>query len=132
MNRFKKLILSAGAIFFLYGCAEVLLVGAGAGLGVASYVYIDGRVVVEYPIAYDRAWDATNRTLEKFRISITDSSNEHGRGVIEAVRKDGKKIMIRVKTKGEKTTDVTVRVGIFGDKLEAQKIHSEIVSVAGI
>ncbi len=132
MKRLKNAVIVISALFFFYGCAEVLLIGAGAGLGIGSYKYIDGRLSVDYPLEYDRAWNAMNRTLENFQISITSSTSESGKGEIAAVRKDGKKVSIKISDQGNKITNVSVRVGTFGSREEARKIHDEMIAVAGI
>lgn len=132
MNRLKKVLLLVSTLFLLYGCASVLLVGAGAGLGVGSYMFVTGRLSVEYPMSYEQAWDATNRALEALQISISSSKNEPGKGSIEGVRQDGKKVNVTIKTTGYKITTIGVRVGTFGDRQDAQKIHDKIISFAGI
>ncbi len=132
MNELKKVTILISMLLFLYGCAEVLLVGVGAGIGVASYMYVDGRLAIEYPLDYDRAWSSANKALEDFQISISNSFNEKGRGMIEAVRKDGKKVTVKLMDRGHGITAIAIRVGTLGDRLEAQEIHDKIVSIAGI
>lgn len=132
MNKLRKIAILIGMLLFLSGCAEVLLVGVGAGIGIASYMYVDGRLAVEYPLDYDRAWSSANKTLEDLQISISDSFNEKGRGMIEAVRRDGKKVTVKLMDRGHGITAIAVRVGVLGDRLEAQEIHDNIVSIAGI
>ena len=132
MNKLKKVAILISMLLFLYGCAPVLLVGVGAGAGVASYMYVDGRLAIEYPLEYDRAWSSANRALENFQISISNSVNEEGRGMIEAVRKDGIEVTVKLMNKGHGITAIAIRVGTFGDRFEAQKIHDKIVSIAGI
>lgn len=132
MNKFKKIIILISSLFILYGCAEVLLVGIGAGLGVTSYMYVDGRLAVEYPLDYDRARNSTRRALDNFKISISSSSNENGTGMFDAVRKDGKRVAVKLVKRAEGITVIAIRVGTLGDRLEAQKLHDEIAAVAGI
>ncbi len=86
----------------------------------------------EYPLAYARAWDATNTALANLKISISNSIDEGGEGSIEAVRRDGAKVAIKLEDKGLGVTTIEVRVGMFGDRLDAEKIHDEIASVSGI
>ena len=117
MNKLKKITMLMGMLLFLYGCAEVLLVGVGAGIGVASYKYVDGRLAIEYPLEYDRAWNSANRALENFHISISSTVNEKGRGMIEAVRKDGEKVTVKLMNRGDGITAIAVRVGLLGDRL---------------
>lgn len=132
MKRIRNIIVLLSFPFFLGGCAEVLLVGAGASMGVGTYMYVDGSLTVEYPLEYPRAWDTANMALERFQISITESTNDAGKGMIEAVRQDGKKVTVKLRDKGFNITSIGVRVGTFGDRMESQKIHNEIVSIAGI
>lgn len=132
MDKFKKIIFLISTLFILYGCAEVFLVGVGAGVGVTSYKYVDGRLAVEYPLDYDRAWNSTRIALDSFKISISNSTNENGRGMFEAVRQDGKKVSVKLLNKGKGITVIAIRVGTLGDRDEAQILHNEIVKIAGI
>ncbi|MBI5664324.1 MAG: DUF3568 family protein [Nitrospirae bacterium] len=132
MNKLKKVAILISVFLFLYGCASALLVGAGAGVGVASYMYVDGRLAVEYPLEYDRAWNSTRSALENLQISISNSTNETGVGTFNAVRKDGQKVAVKLAKKGDGVTVIAIRVGIFGNRDEAQKLHNEIIAVAGI
>jgi hypothetical protein len=132
MGKLKQIAILLSLLLFLTGCAEVLLIGAGAGLGVGSYMYVDGRLAVEYPLTYEKAWNASNRALENKQISISESRNEDGEGVIKAVRKDGKTVSVKIKSNDSENTVIAIRVGTLGDRNEARKIPDEITSEAGI
>jgi hypothetical protein len=118
-------------MIFLFGC-ELALVGLGAGLGVGTYKYIEGSVEKDYPIAYNSAWDATNTALANLYISVTNSVNEGTKGTIQAVRKDGIKVTITLKDRGQGVTTISIRVGFFGNIKDAERIHEEIKTVAGL
>jgi len=118
-------------VLFLYGCAAAWF-GAGLGIGVGAYKYIEGNLVRNYPITYAEAWDAVNTALTNLKISVTSSINEGTKGKIEAVRKDGTRVVVSLKDKGRKVTSIGVRVGIFGSRKDAERIHDEIAAVAGI
>ncbi len=131
MKKVKKLILLTTALLFLYGCAAAWFAAGGlAALG--GYKYIEGNLSRDYPLAYARAWDATNSALANLQISISKSMDEGAKGEIKAVRKDGKKVVVTLKDKGQGVTSITVRVGIFGDRSKSERIHDEIASVSGI
>lgn len=127
----KGLIILSCALFFLYGCAAAWF-GVGAGVGIGAYKYIEGNVVRNYPLAYSEAWDATNTALANLKISISNTINKGTKGTIEAVRRDGKRVVIKLKDKGQKVTSIGIRVGLFGSPKDAEEIHEEIASVAGI
>ncbi len=131
MKTYFRLSVLLTAIFFLSGCAAVLL-GVGAGVGIGTYKYIEGNLERDYPLAYSRAWDASNTALTNLKISITSSNNEGVKGTIEAVRQDGSKITVKLKDKGLNVTLIKVRAGILGDRELAEKIHNEIAANAGL
>ena len=131
MKRIARLLVLLVSLTFLWGCA-LAWVGVGAGAGIGGLKYIEGRLERQYPIEYARAWDATNTALANLQISVTGSLNEDVKGEIEAVRKDGVKVSISLKDMGQRVTSIAIRVGTFGDRDEAKKIHDEIASVAGI
>jgi len=130
MKRFTNLLILVCSLSVLYGCAAVLL-GAGV-VGIGAYTYIEGDLVREYPLSYSRAWDATNSALENLQISISNSMDEGGQGKIEAVRKDGEKVVIKINDVGQKVSIITVRVGMLGDRSIAESIHEAIASVSGV
>jgi hypothetical protein len=104
----------------------------GAGVGIGAYKYIEGRLEREYPLSYSRAWDATNSALQNLQISISNSTEGKTKGTIDAVRKDGKKVVVSLKDRGQGVTTISVRVGMFGDRSSAEKVHDEIASVSGV
>ncbi len=131
MKRFTNLVILVCSLSVLYGCAVALL-GVGAGVGIGAYKYVEGSLVRQYPLSYSRAWDATNSALENLQISISNSMDEGAKGKIEAVRKDGKKVVIKIKDEGQGVSTITVRVGMLGDRGIAERIHEEIASVSGV
>ena len=131
MEKIKKAAVLISLLFFLSGCAAVLL-GVGAGVGIGAYKYVEGRVEREYPLAYGRAWDATNSALANLQISVSNSIDKGANGKIDAVRRDGKKIGVRLTDRGKGVTTISVRVGMLGDRDEAKRLHEEIASVSGI
>jgi hypothetical protein len=131
MKRLKNIIILICSLSFLYGCV-LAWIGVGAGVGIGAYKYIEGRLEREYPLSYSRAWDATNSALENLQISISNSTDEKTKGTIDAVRKDGKKVLVSLKDRGQDVTIISVRVGTFGDKSSAEQVHDEIASVSGI
>ncbi len=131
MTKTLRLAALLSVIIFLYGC-ELALIGVGAGLGAGTYRYMEGNLERDYPLAYDLAWNATNIALGNRHISISSSINEGVKGTIEAVRKDGKKIIIKLRDLGQDVTSINVRVGFFGSRNDAEIIHEEIRTVAGL
>ncbi len=131
MSKIKNIIVLILMAFCLSGCAAALLaVGAGAGIG--TYKYFEGSVSRDYPIAYARAIDAANSALENHQISITNSMDEGTVSKIDAVRKDGTKVSLKLADRGQGVTAISIRVGLLGDTSASEKIHDQIAIVSGI
>lgn len=131
MKKLKKLFALICMVSCLYGCAAVLL-GVGAGVGIGAYRWVEGQLVREYPLEYSRAWDAVNSALNNLNISISSSMNDGDRGTIEAVRKDGTKVVVKLTDKRQGVTSVAVRVGMLGNRDAGERVHDEIARIAGI
>jgi hypothetical protein len=63
---------------------------------------------------------------------VTHSVNDVGKGNIEAVRKDGQKVIIKLADKGNNVTSIGIRVGMFGSRDASEQIHEEIARVLGL
>jgi hypothetical protein len=131
MRRIRNIVILFCTLSFLYGCV-LAWIGVGAGVGIGTYKYIEGRLEREYPLSFSRAWDATNSALANLQISISDSTRGETKGTIDSVRKDGKKVIVAIKDRGQSVTTISVRVGLMGDRSLAEQVHDEIASVAGI
>ncbi len=131
MSKVKNIIVLIAMAFTLSGCAAALLV-IGAGAGIGSYKYFEGSLSRDYPISYSRALDATNSALENHQISISNSIDEGTVAKIDAVRRDGTKVSVKVEDRGQSVSKISIRVGLLGDRSAAEKIHDQIASVSGV
>jgi hypothetical protein len=131
MKKRTRLMFLLSSLIFFYGCAAVLL-GVGAGVGIGAYKYVEGNLIREYPVAYPKAWDAANASLASLKIGVTNSVNTGVKGTIEAVQKDGSKVVLNLKDKGQNVTSISIRVGILGDRKSAERVHNTIASEAGL
>lgn len=132
MRRTTILIALLLSLTFLWGCEAVLLIGAGAGLGAGGIKYAEGSISREYPLAFNNAWDSTNLALANLSVTVSNSVNEGVKGRIDGVRKDGTPVTIKLADRGQGVTTISVRVGSFGSRPEAERVHEEIKAVAGM
>lgn len=132
MKKIMRLVALLLSLTFLWGCAALVGGVVGAGVGVGAYKYIEGSVERDYPLAYNSAWDATNTALANLYMSVSNSINEGTKGTIEAVQRDGTKITIKLKDRGQGVSTINVRVGFLGSREKAERIHEEIAAVAGL
>lgn len=131
MKKIIRLAVLLLSLTFLWGCALAWL-GVGAGLGVGAYRYVEGSVEKDYPLSYTSAWGAANTALANLYIGISNSIDEGAKGKIEATRKDGVKVTVKLEDRGQGVSTINVRVGFFGSTKDAERIHEEISAAAGL
>ena len=104
------------------GCA--LLVGAGAGVG--TYAYIDGKLKRSYGSPLPKVWEASLAAVKDLKLTTASQQSDAFNGVIKGEMADGKRFEITLKKISEKSTEVGVRIGVFGDRKKSEVIHEQI------
>ncbi len=129
----RKAILSilVGMSLMLQGCV-LLAVGAGAAAGVGTVAYLKGELQTTYAASLDQTWQATLDALSDLNYHVTLSQKERTEGVVEARLVGGDTVKINVSVAGPGTTQVKIRVGIFGDEPESRTLNNKIASKLGV
>jgi hypothetical protein len=112
--------------FFNTACTSLVLFGAGAAAGVAGYVFYKGSLTVVYQASYLKTWDATIEVLKEMDLRIVHSEHWTTKGKIVAERSDKKPIYISMEYKSAEETELSIRVGEFGDKEASDGIIEKI------
>ncbi|HCC68562.1 MAG TPA: hypothetical protein DEP99_01555 [Nitrospiraceae bacterium] len=73
-----------------------------------------------------------NIALKNFHIHVTHSVDDAGKGSIEAVRKDGHNVIIKLADKGNNVISIRIRGGTFSGRDASEQIHEEIARVLGL
>ncbi len=122
----KKLILTAVLIsFFFAGCAPLAFIG-GAALGVGGYKYYNGALIVIYKAPFNKTWDASVSALENLDYQIYESNKKMTSGTIITTGTLKERIKLSLKYVSLEETEVTIRVGLLGDKAASNKIKDKI------
>lgn len=113
-------------LFFTSGCAAVL-VGAGAGAGV--YTWVKGELGRAYPNTFKETQIAVFDSLAAFSITIDEKTETPSTLSLKASLPDGTPISIKISTKTYNLTEVFVRCGRVGywDRDTAEQIHVAIL-----
>jgi len=122
---FGVLLAVVGA-FLISGCAAVLVGGAAVGAGSGTYLYINGEMKTDYYSSFDAVWSACEKTVADMRGLDVERDKMLAKGKIDAVIND-EKVQISVTYKAKDVTTVSVRIGLFGNKLSSQLIHDKIL-----
>lgn len=130
MKRCKSSLLPvviALLVFGLAGCAPLVVGGAAVTAGAGTYVYVQGELKTDYPHEFERVWSAVERVFADMRGVDVVPDKEIGKGSIEGII-DNEKVRVIITYKAKELTNVSVRVGMLGDKAASQRIHDKIAA----
>ena len=109
--------------FLLAGCAPLVLTG---GSGVSGYKYYMGEMTVIFQADFMKTWDGTMTALKEMSLFVENKSHSLTKGTILARREDKKPVRIAINYRSSQETEVTIRIGRFGDKNAAATITEKI------
>ncbi len=115
----------------LSSCAAAVLAGAAGGAGVGTAVYIEGEDSRVHKANLDQTWTATLDALKQMNIRVEKSDKDALGGTVEAKRADGTDVKIKEEPAQGNTTQVKIRVGVFGDQNASEAIQNAIAGILG-
>lgn len=107
------------------GCAAVLVGGAAAG-GAGAVLYIKGELHSTEDVSLDRAWNATQAAINDMGFTVTAKDKDAVSAELVALTADNKKISIILNRKADNVTEISIRVGTFGDESMSRLILEKI------
>ena len=118
-------------IVFFSGCATALVAGGAAGgAAVGTYYYVNYELKTDYPVSFDQAWKAAEKTIADLRGTEVQPEREIARGKI-STRINDEKVTFNITYKSRNLTSVGIRVGWFGNKRSSQLLHDKIMQNLG-
>ena len=107
----------------LGGCTTVYpTTSAGAG----TYNSASGWLSWTYPVPLERTYQASLASLEGLDLRIETKTLDGLEGRIKALRADRTSVQIYLKPVTDRTTEVKVKIGSFGDQEQSELIHKNI------
>ncbi len=111
------------------GCA-VLLVGGGAVAGAGMVAYAKGELTAAETADLDRVWAAAQGAMDDLDFVIQSRLTTAGSAKLIARGAGSQRVTVTVERRVGSLTDITVRVGYFGDeplsRLILQKIRRRL------
>lgn len=118
-DRYRTVLLCLFVLVFSSGCAVV--VGGVVGGGAAAY--LKGVLKTKEPTSFDKVWFAVVEVVEQQEFQVTKKESNAGKALIEAnLPNQDKKVYITVKHHKPEVTNLTIRVGIWGNEDESRRI----------
>lgn len=114
--------LIAALCLFAASCAPVVIGGAAVG---ATYAYTNGWLERDYDITLDQAYNASLQAAQNLNMEIIEKNKGLASAEIRA-KQNNKTYWIKIESKGEKLTSISVRSGLMGDKDASRVVQREI------
>ena len=118
-NNYRTVLLCLFLLVFSSGCAVV----AGGVIGGGAAAYLKGVLKTKEPASFDEVWFAVVEIVEQQEFQVTKKESNAGKALIEAkLRDQDKDVYITVKYHKPEITNLSIRVGIWGDEDESRRI----------
>ena len=104
------------------GCMLAVVGGGAAGTvadGKGDLGAVESRNI-------DAVYAATKKAADELGLKVTRDTKDSLGAVIVARDAQDKKVTIKLKTTAENTTELSIRVGTFGDETKSQLIYDKI------
>jgi len=121
-NTVALFILLLISLPLISGCAAVIAGGAGAG----TVAYIKGELQTNLEASLEKSVEATKLAVDNLKFKKISEQVDSLTGEIIARTAQDKKITIKLNKFTEKTTKISIRVGVFGDQSLSQSLLEEI------
>lgn len=131
MSKNLRVLVVSILIASLGGCI-VAAAGVGAAIGIGTYSYIRGDLKRTYGTSMDKTWDATIGALEGLNIKVIEKKKDKLKGEIKARRADDSAVAVTVEWSSENVTEVSIRIGTWGDRDASSNIHDKIAKNLGL
>lgn len=128
MKKEKLLIVLLLAVspFILTGCLAAAAVGGAAAAGAGTVAYIKGELKATEEATLDKTWEATVAAIDELEFIVINKIKDEVSAQLEAKTADNKTVKIELKRVTENLTDISIRVGTFGDETLSRYILSKI------
>jgi hypothetical protein len=112
------------AAVFVSGCLAAAI-GAGV-IGVGTVAYIKGDLEVVETRDIDVVYEATRKAVRQLGLRMIKERKDPDSGLIVAHDADYKEIKITLKSTADGGTELSIRVGLFGDQATSVRIYQKI------
>ncbi len=122
---FARGLIAAALVLVLGLLPGCLIVAAGAA-GASTVAYVRGDLTAPLTADYETAATASCRALDKLGFKIVQENRDALAADYVARTALDKKVQVRVTKVDDKTAQVRIRVGVFGDEQLSHAILDEI------
>jgi hypothetical protein len=118
------MVLLVGTAVLIEGCTVAVVGAAAAAGGTVAYVRGDLEAVELRDIG--TVYRATLKAVDELELNVTRRTKDVLSAVIVAHDAQDKKITIKLSSTTEKTTKLSIRIGLFGNETKSRLIYQKI------
>jgi len=120
------LVLLAACPFILTGCLAAAAVGGAAAAGAGTVAYIKGELKATEEATLNKTWEATVTAIDELQFLVVNKLKDNVSAELESKTADNKTVKIQLKRVTDNLTDISIRIGTFGDESLSRYILSKI------
>jgi len=130
--RIRLLVAPLALSALLLGTSGCIWFLAGAAAGAGTVVWISGKLKKKYDVPVGRASAAAANAVRGLGFRVESDVHDSSSARIKAERADGKPVWVDVDRVTNNQCEVTVRVGVMGDKEAAMQVMDAIDARLGV
>ena len=120
-------LLVVPVLFVITSCAAPLIpLAAGAGAGAGGYAWYKGELTRNYEKPMGTIYAASLNAVKGMGLSVNKKTKGPFEARVETTLADGKGVFIKIKKLSSKSTEVSIRVGAFGNEQKSNHILRQI------
>ncbi len=116
-------LLFVAVFLLLQGCMAIALVGVGAG----TVMYVKGDLEANLSNDINSVYQAAQLSVEQLDLRVSSRVKDALAAKIVARDAQDKKITIKLKSTAENTTELNIRVSVFGDETKSRLIYEQLL-----
>ena len=120
-------LLVVPVLFVITSCAAPLIpLAAGAGAGAGGYAWYKGELTRNFERPMGAAYAASLNAVKSMGLSVSKKAKGPFEARVETMLADGKGVFIKIKKVSSKSSEISIRVGAFGNEEKSSHIMRQI------
>jgi hypothetical protein len=126
LKKLRRFVLGSALVAVAVGASGCVGLVVGAAAGAGGVAWVKGVLIQNVDSPLDRVYSATGKALKSMDMTVGKENKMDDKATVHSVFPDGKKVTVELSKLTERSTQIRVRVGWFGDQDRSQGILTAI------
>lgn len=126
LRKFITLLVIPVLFVFTSCVAPLVPLAAGVGAGAGGYAWYKGELVRNFEKPMGATYAATLKAVKGMGLSVNKKAKDSFEAIVKSTLASGKGVTIKIKKLSSKTSEVSIRVGAFGNQQKSSHIMRQI------